>query len=119
LIFNYILTLIIILLSVAFFTLFEVRTLGVIHLRPGPDRVSIAGILQPLGDFVKLFSKGSFDLRRNLNWFYFMSPLLGVFLRFILWRIYFSYFSYFSFFWGVLLFFCLSSFSVYFLLFRG
>jgi NADH:ubiquinone oxidoreductase subunit H len=72
------------LLSVAFFTLFEVKSLGVIHIRPGPDRVSFFGILQPLGDFVKLFTKGSLDLRSNLTFFYFLSPVLGVFLRFIL-----------------------------------
>nr|YP_009535760.1 NADH dehydrogenase subunit 1 [Sperchon plumifer]AYK28790.1 NADH dehydrogenase subunit 1 [Sperchon plumifer] len=113
------LTMILMLLSVAFFTLFEVKSLGLMHLRPGPNKVSLLGILQPIGDFVKLFTKGSFYVSLSFFVYYFFSPFLGVFLSFVLWSMYFSYFSFFSFFWGVLLFFCLSSFSVYFLLFSG
>lgn len=116
---NYILILILILISVAFFTLFEVKSLGIIHLRPGPNKVSLRGLLQPIGDFVKLFFYGFYFIISYNFFFYFFSPFLGVFLSFILWGIYFSYFSYFSFFWGILIFFCISRFSVYFLLFRG
>uniref|UniRef100_A0AAU6QE53 NADH-ubiquinone oxidoreductase chain 1 n=1 Tax=Sperchon placodermus TaxID=3136837 RepID=A0AAU6QE53_9ACAR len=111
--------LIMMLLSVAFFTLFEVKLLGFIHLRPGPNKVLFAGILQPIGDFVSLFSKGSFYISYGFIIYYFFSPFLGVFISFILWSMYYSYFSFFSFFWGILFFFCLSSFSVYFLLFSG
>nr|YP_010443360.1 NADH dehydrogenase subunit 1 [Lebertia trifurcilla]UTE89517.1 NADH dehydrogenase subunit 1 [Lebertia trifurcilla] len=118
-IFNYLIILVFILLSVAFFTLFEVKSLGYMHLRPGPNKVFMFGLLQPFGDFVKLFGQGFFFMISYLFSFYFLSPVLGVFLSFLIWVLYFSYFSYFSFFWGVLFFFCVSSFSVYFLLLSG
>jgi NADH:ubiquinone oxidoreductase subunit H len=119
LVFSYLIILIFILLSVAFFTLFEVKSLGYIHLRPGPNKVFFIGLLQPFGDFIKLFSQGFYMITSYFFVFYFLSPVLGVFLSFLLWSLYFSFFSFFSFFWGVLLFFCISRFSVYFLLFSG
>jgi NADH-ubiquinone oxidoreductase chain 1 len=51
--------------------------------------------------------------------FYLFSPFLGVFLSLLIWLNYYAFFSFFSFSLGVLLFFFISRFSIYFLLFRG
>jgi NADH-quinone oxidoreductase subunit H len=80
LVLNYLFILVFILLSVAFFTLFEVKSLGFMHLRPGPNKVSLSGLLQPLGDFVKLFGQGFYFITSFFFSFYFLSPVLGVFL---------------------------------------
>jgi NADH:ubiquinone oxidoreductase subunit H len=55
--FIWFLSLLFILLSVAFFTLFERKCIGLIHSRQGPNKVSFFGLLQPLIDALKLLSK--------------------------------------------------------------
>ena len=117
--FSFIFILLFILVSVAFFTLFEVKTLGSFHLRPGPDKVFFLGIFQPFSDLIKLFLKSDLFYSFFFFFFYFFSPFLGVFLSLFIWINFYSFFSFFSFFFGVLFFFFLSSLSIYFLLFSG
>jgi NADH-ubiquinone oxidoreductase chain 1 len=54
---NIIITLIIALLAIAFFTLLERKILGYSQLRKGPNKVRIIGIPQPLADALKLLAK--------------------------------------------------------------
>jgi NADH-ubiquinone oxidoreductase chain 1 len=54
---NILITLIIALLRIAFFTLLERKILGYIQLRKGPNKVRITGFPQPLADAIKLLSK--------------------------------------------------------------
>nr|YP_009680090.1 NADH dehydrogenase subunit 1 [Parachtes romandiolae]QDP17916.1 NADH dehydrogenase subunit 1 [Parachtes romandiolae] len=54
---NTILSLIALLMSVAFYTLLERKILSYIQLRKGPNKVSLMGILQPFSDAIKLFNK--------------------------------------------------------------
>lgn len=50
-------TIVISLLSIAFFTLIERKFLGYIQLRKGPNKVILLGIPQPIADAIKLFIK--------------------------------------------------------------
>jgi NADH:ubiquinone oxidoreductase subunit H len=65
-----------ILISVAYLTLLERKILGYSQLRKGPNVVGLYGILQPLADGVKLFSK-EIVLPSHINlMIYMVSPVL-------------------------------------------
>lgn len=109
-----------ILISVAFFTLVERKVLGYSHERLGPNKVGFIGLIQPFRDAVKLFSREGLFKAKSLNFFlYFFSPVWGIFLRMFIWKLFVLWGSSSIFFMGWVLFFCLSRFSVYFLLVGG
>ena len=54
---KYLITVVPILIAVAYLTLFERKILGYCQIRKGPNVVGLYGILQPLADGVKLFTK--------------------------------------------------------------
>jgi len=116
---NFILILVPILVGVAFFTLFERKLLGYIHIRFGPNKVGFYGIFQPFRDAIKLFRKEGAKLMKVNYMFFYVSPLLGMFLCLSLWLIYpvWSSITFFSY--SLIYFFCVSSLMVYFLLGSG
>lgn len=76
----------VVLLSVAFFTLLERKILGYIHFRVGPNKVFLIGLLQPILDGVKLFLKEG-RIGFNINkLFYFMFPFLSLFIILVIWQ---------------------------------
>ena len=76
-----------VLLSVAFFTLFERKIIGLVHFRLGPNKVIFMGLVQPLLDALKLLTKRySFPFTSNL-YPYIISPLLSLFISLTLWVI--------------------------------
>lgn len=68
------------LLSVAFFTLFERKVIGLFHNRLGPNKVSFIGLLQPLLDAFKLLTKQSMIPLRANKFTYHASPQIALIL---------------------------------------
>ena len=79
---------IVVLLICAFYTLFERHFLSHIQIRRGPKKVGPEGLLQPIVDGVKLFSKKleiSWVARRN-GFMFFIGPLIAFAIMLIIWR---------------------------------
>lgn len=74
-----------ILLSVAFFTLFERKVMGLFHNRVGPNKVSFIGIVQPLLDAFKLLTKQNLIPLRSNKLLYNFSPQLSLLLALFRW----------------------------------
>uniref|UniRef100_UPI0031F443BA NADH dehydrogenase subunit 1 n=1 Tax=Heptathela kimurai TaxID=88333 RepID=UPI0031F443BA len=79
------LMLLMILIGVAFFTLMERKILGYIQCRKGPNSVGMMGIFQPFSDAVKLFSKEFFYLETSNAIYFYLGPMLMIFLSLVLW----------------------------------
>ena len=64
------------LISVAYFTIAERKIMGAIQRRRGPNVVGFMGLLQPLADGLKLFTKETtLPTSANINIFFFFSAL--------------------------------------------
>lgn len=75
----------IILVSVAFFTLIERKILGRIQTRKGPNKISFQGVLQPISDAFKLFFKES-NFNYSINKIIFQqAPSLILIITLIIW----------------------------------
>nr|WRK67378.1 NADH dehydrogenase subunit 1 [Pentidionis agamae] len=116
---SFILLVLVIMLSIAFFTLMEVRILGVVHQRFGPMSVGLIGLFQPFGDFVKLFGKLIWFPSKMEKVLFFFSPFVSILIGVLIWASFGTYFPLSSLSWSSVVFFLLSSFLVYFLLMSG
>jgi NADH-quinone oxidoreductase subunit H len=76
-----------VLIAVAYFTLAERKILGAIQRRRGPNVIGLFGLLQPLSDGLKLFTKETI-LPSNSNKFLFLvSPALTFIISIVGWSI--------------------------------
>nr|YP_010411520.1 NADH dehydrogenase subunit 1 [Euurobracon yokahamae]UJJ81895.1 NADH dehydrogenase subunit 1 [Euurobracon yokahamae] len=113
------LTLIMVLISVAFLTLFERKFLGFTHYRKGPNKISFLGFLQPFSDAMKLLTKEFFYPMKSNYYYYFMSPLIMFILIMMIWLIYPFKMNLFNWKLNTLYFLCMLSLSVYGLMLSG
>lgn len=81
---SFILSFLIALLAMAFYTLIERKFLGYFQIRKGPNKVRIRGIPQPFADAIKLFIKEQSN-PMPVNFYPFLAaPLLGLALTLLL-----------------------------------
>nr|AEP27586.1 NADH dehydrogenase subunit 1 [Kyklioacalles aubei] len=108
-----------ILVSVAFLTLMERKILGYIHMRKGPNKLGMLGILQPFGDAIKLFTKEQiYPLLSNLI-LYMVSPIMNLFFSLLVWMCIPFFTVNLSFNLSLLYFLCVSSLGVYSIMLAG
>lgn len=110
-----------VLISVAYLTLAERKVIGYTQTRKGPNVVGIYGLLQPLADGVKLFSKEMVIPNHVSIILYFFAPILALTLALAVWGLMplskSSVISDLNL--GILLIFALSSIGVYAILMSG
>ena len=110
---SFILSYLLALIAIAFYTLIERKFLGYFQLRKGPNKVGLAGIPQPFADAIKLFVKEQSNPTPSNQIPFTVAPILGLILTLILWAIYpHSHQATFLTF-GALYFLCVSRINVY------
>jgi len=77
-----------VLISLTYLTLAERKVLGYMQSRKGPNVVGIYGLLQPLADGAKLFTKEMVLPNHTNLLIYFISPILFLTLALLIWGVF-------------------------------
>ena len=115
------LTLVPVIMAVAFFTIFERKVMASVQRRKGPSNIGLFGVLQPFADGLKLLLK-EISVPFNSNFFFFiLSPFFSFFVSLICWiSIPFHYNNFFiDFNYSALVVLVVNSFGVYSIVFPG
>uniref|UniRef100_A0AB38ZHF3 NADH-ubiquinone oxidoreductase chain 1 n=1 Tax=Ledropsis sp. 1 XYW-2023a TaxID=3078463 RepID=A0AB38ZHF3_9HEMI len=108
-----------ILVSVGFFTLMERKILSYMQTRKGPNKTGFNGILQPFSDGMKLFMK-EYIYPTNSNFMvYFIAPFLGMLQSLMSWMLFPTLLNYVEFNLGFLFFILILSMSIYVMIISG
>lgn len=110
---------ILIFLSVAFFTLFERKVIGLFHNRLGPNKVSFIGLLQPLLDAFKLLTKQNLVPLRSNKFTYQAAPHIALTLALIVWITIPTVYMMLNMNYSLVMFFCVGSIMVFAVLLAG
>nr|QDP17903.1 NADH dehydrogenase subunit 1 [Parachtes limbarae] len=111
---NILMSLVALLISVAFYTLLERKILSYIQLRKGPNKVSMMGLLQPFSDAIKLFNKNPTTTTNSNYMLILLTPALSFLLSLMLWPlISLEKFCIIDNYFNTLIFFIISSMAVY------
>lgn len=119
LIVSWIVHILLVLLSVAFFTLFERKVIGLFHIRLGPNKVSFLGLLQPLLDAFKLLRKQTISPLHANQFIYNLAPIIALMLAVFIWAFAFMPTSYATGSFSFVIFFCVGSIIVFSVLISG
>ena len=111
---GYVIQIVGVLISVAFFTLFERKLLSYSQYRVGPNKVSLLGLLQPISDAIKLFSKERIMPIKSLKLLFILSPIFTIFFPMFIWLVQPYWFRGIEYKFTWLLIFCGCAFNVYF-----
>ncbi|YP_009054295.1 NADH dehydrogenase subunit 1 (mitochondrion) [Mya arenaria] len=110
---SHVLAILIILLGVAFLIVVERKGLGMMQFRQGPNKVGLKGMLQPIADGVKLFTKEFSLPYSSFIGVYLAGPFLCFFLSYCVWVVFPSFYSTSRFDLPVLFILCVSSSHVF------
>nr|YP_010003287.1 NADH dehydrogenase subunit 1 [Meteorus pulchricornis]ACY09471.1 NADH dehydrogenase subunit 1 [Meteorus pulchricornis]QHS69751.1 NADH dehydrogenase subunit 1 [Meteorus pulchricornis]WCB99554.1 NADH dehydrogenase subunit 1 [Meteorus pulchricornis] len=115
----FILVILFIMVSVAFFTLFERKMMALFHYRKGPNKIGIMGLMQPFSDAMKLLSKEFFLPFMSNFMIYMLSPMFMIIISIMMWMIYPFLTNMLNFKMNTLFFLCIMSMGVYSLMLMG
>ena len=75
------------LIGVAYLTLAERKTLASMQIRKGPNAVGVYGLLQPLADGIKLFSKETILPTHSNLAIFVLAPIVSLILSLVSWAV--------------------------------
>jgi NADH-ubiquinone oxidoreductase chain 1 len=110
-----------VLLSVAFMTIIERKTMAAIQRRVGPNSVGIYGVLQPFSDALKLVIKETVVPSQSIKFLFYFSPIITLIFSLINWAVipFGPGLAIFDWEFGILYTLAISSISIYGFLFAG